>query len=440
VVENTSDQDWSGVRLALVSGRPISFTQDLYTPLYLSRPVVVPELYRSLMPVNYAATLESAANMLRDEAKLESAPPPRAPGKPSSSLSFAKMRGAGMDAKDDFAIAMETKAASTVQSMAQGGDLGQAFEYRISDPVNLKRQQSAMLPIAAGSVPATQVSIFNKSVQSRHPLYGLKLKNATGLHLMGGPVTVYAGQTYAGDATFEDLQPGEERLISYALDLGVEAESRGDEYTRQIAALKIVKGVLHVSSRHRRAVAYTFTVKDGKARQMLVEHPFLDGWELKSPLKADERTRNLYRFNLAVPAGKTGKLEVVEERMIAETVSIISMDTPAVLAYTQTGGISQAMKASLERVAGMQGRLQEMRRQRSQHEQEIKSISDEQSRLRENMRTLSQNSDLYKRYVAKLDEQETRIEKLRLRIADLQVEEDKQVKELEGYINNLNLD
>jgi hypothetical protein len=43
IVENTSDEDWTNVKLALVSGRPISFIMDLYEPLFASRPVVQPE-------------------------------------------------------------------------------------------------------------------------------------------------------------------------------------------------------------------------------------------------------------------------------------------------------------------------------------------------------------------------------------------------------------
>jgi hypothetical protein len=54
VVENPSDEDWRGVRLALVSGRPISFRMDLYTPLYVPRPLVEPELFASLRPVAYS--------------------------------------------------------------------------------------------------------------------------------------------------------------------------------------------------------------------------------------------------------------------------------------------------------------------------------------------------------------------------------------------------
>ncbi|HEY1860690.1 MAG TPA: DUF4139 domain-containing protein, partial [Gemmataceae bacterium] len=50
VVENPTDEDWKDVRMALISGRPISFQMDLYQPLYVARPTVVPELFASLTP------------------------------------------------------------------------------------------------------------------------------------------------------------------------------------------------------------------------------------------------------------------------------------------------------------------------------------------------------------------------------------------------------
>src|SRR5688572_24152034 len=53
MVENPTDEDWSGVKMALVSGRRISFKMDLYNPLYISRPTVEPELFASLRPVTY---------------------------------------------------------------------------------------------------------------------------------------------------------------------------------------------------------------------------------------------------------------------------------------------------------------------------------------------------------------------------------------------------
>ena len=46
------------MQLSLVSGRPISFIQDLYQPLYVPRPVVQPELYASLRPQTYDAGIQ----------------------------------------------------------------------------------------------------------------------------------------------------------------------------------------------------------------------------------------------------------------------------------------------------------------------------------------------------------------------------------------------
>ena len=58
IVENTTDEDWQNVNLSLVSGRPISFIQDLYQPLYVPRPVVAPQIIGSPLPQTYGETLD----------------------------------------------------------------------------------------------------------------------------------------------------------------------------------------------------------------------------------------------------------------------------------------------------------------------------------------------------------------------------------------------
>ncbi len=82
IVENPTDEDWKDVRMALVSGRPISFQMDLYQPLYVPRPVVEPELFASLRPPTYSGDLASNAlrqqqhavrESLRDEADMDGA-------------------------------------------------------------------------------------------------------------------------------------------------------------------------------------------------------------------------------------------------------------------------------------------------------------------------------------------------------------------------------
>src|SRR5207302_1726022 len=64
VVENPTDEDWKDVRMALISGRPISFQMDLYQPLYVSRPTVVPELFASLQPRTYTGNIDAGKNAI----------------------------------------------------------------------------------------------------------------------------------------------------------------------------------------------------------------------------------------------------------------------------------------------------------------------------------------------------------------------------------------
>ena len=80
MVENTSDTDWRSVVLTLVSGRPITFTMDLYQPLYIQRPEVQMELYQSLRPqTNQMAMDDQSAD---EEAASTEAPAP-APAAPA---------------------------------------------------------------------------------------------------------------------------------------------------------------------------------------------------------------------------------------------------------------------------------------------------------------------------------------------------------------------
>ena len=54
IVENTTDEDWNDVTLSLVSGRPVSFTMDLYEPLFLTRPNVPVPTIPGVFPRTYA--------------------------------------------------------------------------------------------------------------------------------------------------------------------------------------------------------------------------------------------------------------------------------------------------------------------------------------------------------------------------------------------------
>ncbi|HEV3257858.1 MAG TPA: DUF4139 domain-containing protein, partial [Gemmataceae bacterium] len=217
VVENTTDEDWNNVRMTLVSGRPVSFQMDLYQPLYVPRPVVVPELFASLQPRTYEGGFGMMGGAGMGTPRAEAMPPPTEDadkakddqGRPAVLGGLRRMR-----ANREKAAEEKLGLAESVASAATATKLGDFFQYVIDQPVSLPRQKSALLPIVNKDIEGTRVSIYNASTHPKFPMLGLKFKNTTGLHLMQGPITVFEGASYAGDAQILDIQPKDERLLS----------------------------------------------------------------------------------------------------------------------------------------------------------------------------------------------------------------------------------
>jgi hypothetical protein len=327
-----------------------------------------------------------------------------------------------------------------VSAQASGLEAGELFEYAIRAPVTLARQRSALLPILGEAVGGKKVSIYNASVQPKHPLNGFLLKNTTSLHLMQGPITVFDAGAYAGDARIEDLAPGAERLISYALDLRVEVEPQRKSGPRDLISVALRKGTL--IARHRAIDETVFRVRnrDQKEKTVLVEHPFRTDWELTEPKKPAERTRDVYRFEVKVAAGKSESLPVKEERQLKEMIALSSIGADVLASYISADVVSDKVKEALHKVLELRDALETTRAERARHEQRISEITQEQGRIRENMARLAANSELSNRYVKKLDEQETELEGLRRKIEGLKTTESKQQRALNDFLRRLDLD
>jgi hypothetical protein len=114
-----------------------------------------------------------------------------------------------------------------------------------------------MLPILDEEIEATKVSIYNDRVHPVRALHGLKIKNKTKQALMSGPVTVYEGeQPYSGDARMLDLQPNEERYLSYALDTGIEIKPFDNIKPGPEMTARMENGQLHVQYKTRHTRTY----------------------------------------------------------------------------------------------------------------------------------------------------------------------------------------
>ncbi len=440
IVENTTDADWDKVRLGLVSGRPISFIENLYEPLYVQRPVIQPQVAALARPRIFEGAIESEDMMVGDIA-----PAPMAA--PSVQMRSAAAGAAGPAGPRGYAMekapaeARIDLADAGVAAAAEGGKVGELFQYAIGAPVTIARQQSAMIPIINQAVAGSKVSIYNAAQDSRHPYNGIMLKNSSNLHLMGGPITVFDGGVYAGDALIDDVPPGDERMLAYAVDLGVRVDSTSADKSDPLAmGLKIVRGLLTATSKQKAEKTYTMRNVASEERLIVVEHPLRSGWKLLEPAKADQRTEDIYRFHVKVAAGKSETLTVVEERPVSQTVWLRDADSRNLEMYLRARELSEPMKAALVKIREMRAAISAIDDQIDERETRLEEIENEQERIRQNMEQLDRDSELYKSYVSKFAEQEKEFETLRGEIKKLKADQAAKEKELIAYVEGLNIE
>ncbi|HEY7120873.1 MAG TPA: hypothetical protein VH475_30090 [Tepidisphaeraceae bacterium] len=454
IVENQTDNDWNGVQLSLVSGRPISFIQDLYRPLYVPRPVVQPELYASLRPQTYKTGIEKEAlaeanaadkPMAKSRSELSRRLAGAAPA-PASGAGRGFGVGGGAGGFGGEALQQQAQqvplmdATASVASLASANKVGELFQYTVGN-VSLPRQRSAMIPIVTDDVQIEKLSIYNPTVLPRNPLYGARIKNTTGKHLLQGPITVIDGSTYAGDARIDNLPPGQERLISYGVDLQVLVDGTKAQDTDVIQTGKIVKGVLELSRKLVHTHHYTAENKStDKDKTLIVEHPFRAGWRLIEPEKPIEKTDAVYRFKESLPAGKTASLKVVEELVTSQQIALLNADMNAMEFYARTDRIPKAVREVLAKAISLKNAMTDTQRQLEEKRRQINDITTEQTRIRENLKTVDRQSEYSGRLMKKLNDQETAIEKLQSEVTALQSKLESQRKEFEDYVQNASVE
>jgi hypothetical protein len=449
IVENTSEEDWNKVNLSLVSGRPISFVMDLYQPLYVPRPEVQLDLFASLRPQTYGQDLEGKEKQFSDLKQQYGAANSFGGGsRGGMTLGKTLARAPAAAALDQPRLQVEEMEEGLdvsitrgrgVHSLAQAAELGSLFQYKIDTPVSLPRQQSAMLPIVTADVKGEKVSIYNQNVQAKHPLAGMQFTNTTGLHLMQGPITVFEGGSYAGDAKIEDLPPGAERLISYAVDLDTEVAPLNKNRPEELLSVRLLKGTMIATRKYVRQQEYTVKNSGKAEKKVLIEYPLDASWKLVKPEKPAEKTRDLYRFAVTAKPGEPALLTVEEERTDSQHIALTNMDDGSIQFYLSEKVVSDKVKDALREIVKRKAELGQLTAKKQQLEQRIRDIGEDQNRIRQNMAQLDRNSDVYKNYVKKFSDQETEIETLRTQIAKLVDEEAGMRKALDEYMTGLDL-
>ncbi|MGV3606294.1 MAG: hypothetical protein ACO1RA_07785 [Planctomycetaceae bacterium] len=452
IVENTTAQDWKNVELSLVSGRPISFQMDLYQPMFITRPFARLMQHAQLTARTYSQDMSakeegylSAMDSVEEESLASGMGGGMGGMGGGGGILMGRMAG---ESKTALLAAYGGKASGYdlsqgVKAVSDASEVGEFFRYAIKEPVTLPRSESAMLPIVNHEVKVEKVAIFNASVHQQHPLSGLKLTNTTDLHWLQGPITLFDGGEYAGDAQIADIPPKESRLISYALDLETEVKSTVADPTRELLSMTIQKGGMQLTHRISRKTTFTIKNSGNKAKQMLVEIPLSEPWKVASP-KPAEVARDVNRFAIEAPAGKTVNLVIEEQMPEVQEVLIANLDLPAIEVYLKEPSASPEVQKYLKDLLAKRTNLANIQQRRQKLTDERRSLSEQQQAVRANLAALpatkpgdeiseeakKSRDGLLKRYLGKMTSLENSLDELSEREQKLLAEEQKAQEEL----------
>src|SRR5690606_17655009 len=151
-----------------------------------------------------------------------------------------------------------------------------------------------------------------------------------------------------------------------------------------------------------------------KSRRIVIEEPKMTGWSLVKPdAKSVDETSTHYRIARDIAAGETATLETVMEYIQRQTIRLTDMDAETLAHYTTMGGeISKEAVSELRALAEKRRAVDSIDRRIADNEVKRQALFADQKRLRENLKATPEGSDLSKRYLKTLEEQENTLMEL----------------------------
>jgi hypothetical protein len=436
VIENMTGADWSDVALTLTSGSPVTFRQALYEPYYVARQIVpppvpklaLPRLDEGQMPIAAAAMagkmeekargMGGMSGMGADLARRRSAPMAMAAPAPIT------LQEAGSAAAEPPFGAYASDAAQ-----ATDGALGAAFS--LTAPVKAKAGESLSLPFLDVETSATDSSWIQSGAAMKNPWRAVRLTNAGGASWPAGSVTLYettaAGPLFAGEAQLPTTPAGQERLLAFGADAKVtvdrERTSKGI-----VSEIALSRGLLQVTRTMRETALYRLKNDDARAREIVIDHPRVDGATLVAP-KPDEAALSGrdWRIKRSVKPGETLAIDVTFERPIGQTVAIAdasregiarllfpdqnfeTMTRDSFAAVLSDTKLEPAAVERLQKIADAAEVVGAERRKVEALDEERGEIVADQERIRENLKSVGSGGDFGRSLVSKLQAQETRL-------------------------------
>jgi len=415
VVDNTVGEDWTNVQLSLIAGAPQSFIQPLSDPIYSRRPEIPIAQEAQLTPQTFDSSNE---NLAMADANSESVVVNAAPAKMARSgisvgMGSAHGSGSGIGSGSggntgggvmhiggaiggplsmNAAPAMnyQMAAAASLEVSTNTAAFDDFFEYKISQPITIRKNESALVPILQAKIEADRVTLVSSNGYSTtQPLRALWIKNTSGLTLDRGSFALIENGNFGGEGLMDPIHADERRLLSYAADQAVHVTTEGNKSSSHITLISATKGVLSIHSAEVRELTYVIHNSAADRRIIVIEHPVQQGFRLDADTKPEETTPTVYRFRVEAAPSETVRLHIGLKHNGINNYQLTHSDDNQLTFILNNSDHNPALEAALQPIFDARRKVAEAQTAVDQTNAKLKTLREEEERQRANITALN---------------------------------------------------
>lgn len=413
VVDNTTGTDWNNVQLSLIAGAPQSFIQPLSQPIYSRRPEIPIAQEAQLTPQTFDSSIEDemalrSPNKIPKDIKMmkqEGAPPPSVAGMAAMSGmpsggpggimgGLAKGRGIGSGSGGSIGGGVYARnyadlAQASITPQTQTAGFDDFFAYNLTQPITIRKNESALVPILQAKVAADPVTLVSSNGYSTsQPLRALWITNTSGLTLDRGSFTIVENGAFGGEGLLDPIHPDEKRLLSYAADQAVHVATEDQRSGSRVTRISAAKGVLTLHHADTRAITYVIHNSASAPRTIVLEHPVERGFKLDPGVTPTETTATVHRFRLQAAPGETVRLHVSGRRELASVYHLTNSNDQQLTVILNESDNNPALVQALQPILDARRRVADAQTAVDQTKTRLDGLRSDEDRQRANITAL----------------------------------------------------
>jgi hypothetical protein len=410
VVDNTTGTDWINVHLSLIAGAPQSFIQPLSQPIYSRRPEIPIAEEAQLTPQTHDSSIENAdASAVITADKVQSLP---VAGRSSAQMSL-RSRAVGVGSGSGAGVgpgsggntgggvyrpppppptvSYEEAATDSLTPTTTTAAFDDFFAYNLTEPVTIRTNESALVPILQAKIPADRVTLVSSNgVTTSQPLRALWITNSSGLTLDRGSFSIVENGNFGGEGLLDPIHPDEKRLLSYAADQAVHVTTEDRSTNTRLTSITAAKGVLTLHRAEVSDITYVLHNSAADPRTIVLEHPVENDLKLDASTPTPtETTPTVYRFRIEAAPGETKRLKIAGKRNQLTVYQLTQSDDNQLTLILNETNHNPALTAALQPILAARRQLSDAQTAVNQTNARLTALRADEDRQRANITALA---------------------------------------------------